>query len=191
MQTVYAYVNEADLRRIMWAIHKVEDTVNFLKMEVPRSMAIECQQKLVAAIITQKYLGQWGSRAREYHPRYRLWKELYGRAGGMKFWILWTDLLKNIKVFKQPYAGRHWGWMAGIQAGTMDTGGKSWMGRGRKGKAKPVAWYGRILEWGGSFGEGGVHPPRPVFGPTLRDFASESVPTYSNMMAARILAQWR
>ena len=174
----------------MWATHKVEDHVKFLKMEMPRDMAIHCQRNLVAAVVSQKYVGEWGGAARQYHPRYRVWKETYGRAGGMKFWVLWGDLLRNIKVFKQKYIGRHWGWMAGVQAGVMDQGGKSWRGRGRKGVPKPIAWYGRILEWGGEFGEGGYHPPRPVFGPTLRDFHKEEGPKYLSRAAIRVLMQW-
>ena len=165
--------------------------MKFLKMEMPRDMAIDCQRNLIAAIVSQKYVGEWGGAGRTYHPRYRVWKEQYG-GGGMKFWILWGDLLKAIKVFKQKYIGRHWGWMAGIQAGTMDKGGKSWLGTSQRptGRPKPIAWYAGILEWGGEFGEGGYHPPRPVFGPTLRDFHKEEGPKYLSTAALRVLVQW-
>ena len=189
MTTVYAYLNPQDVLRLLWATHKVEDNVNFLKMEMPRDMALDCQRQLISNIVSQKYVGEWGT-GRAYHPRYRVWKEQYGRAGGMKFWILWGDLLKNIKVFKENYVGRHWGWKAGIQASAMDTGGKSWLGMGQRGRSKPIAWYARILEYGGVFGEGGTHPPRPVFGPTLRDFHKEEGPKYLSQAAIRILRQW-
>jgi len=193
---IYIYPNPQDMERIMWATHKVQSAVLFYgKDEVPLLMARKAHQEIVAAIVTQKYAGRYvpfgttpGS------ERYRKWKLIYGSgAGKQAYWQLWGDLLKSITVRRQRYAGRHYGYMAGIPAGVMSQPGKSWfttLGKGVKtirGPAKPVAFYARVLEFGGSFGEGGHHHPRPVFTYVLQDF--EAGP-FINLLAQKILMGW-
>jgi hypothetical protein len=180
------------MEKIMWATHKVQDAVNFWgKDEIPRRMAVKAHQEVIAAIVTQKYAGRYvpygttpGS------ERYKKWKLIYGSGSGKSaYWQLWGNLLRNITFWKERFGGTHHGWMAGIPKGAMDTGGKSWFTTlgSVKGVAKPIAFYARVLEFGGRFGVGGTHHPRPVFTYVLKDF--DTTP-FTSFLAAKILGGW-
>jgi hypothetical protein len=165
------------------------------KDEVPRQMAVKAQQEIIAAIVGQKYASRYVPYgATVGSERYKKWKHIYGSgAGKSSYWQLWGDLLRSITMWKERYAGRHYGYMAGIPKGVMDTGGKSWFttiskaGASKKGDPKPVAFYARVLEFGGNFGLGGRHHPRPVFTFVLEDF--DTTP-FSRFLAHKLLGAW-
>jgi hypothetical protein len=190
------YPNPQDMERIMWATHKLQSAVLFYgKDEVPRQMAVKAQQEIIAAIVGQKYASRYVPYGTTVgSERYKKWKHIYGSgAGKSSYWQLWGDLLRSITMWKERYAGRHYGYMAGIPKGVMDTGGKSWFttiskaGASKKGDPKPVAFYARVLEFGGNFGLGGRHHPRPVFTFVLEDF--DTTP-FSRFLAHKLLGAW-
>lgn len=191
---IYIYPNPVDMERIMWATHKVQDAVNFWgKNETPRRMAVKAHQEVYAAIVTQKYAGRYvpygttpGS------VRYLKWKHIYGvGAGKSAYWQLWGDLLRSITFWKETFGGTHYGWMAGIPKGIMDAGGKSWFNTMKSShitsRPKPVAFYARVLEFGGRYGVGGTHHPRPVFRYVLEDF--DDTP-FANFLVRKIVGAW-
>jgi hypothetical protein len=193
---IYIYPNPKDMEKIMWATHKLQSAVLFYgKDEVPRRMAVKAQQEIIAAIVTQKYASRYVPYGTTVgSERYLKWKRIYGTGSGKSaYWQLWGDLLRAITMWKERYAGRHYGYMAGIPKGVMDTGGKSWFttiskaGATKIGDPKPVAFYARVLEFGGNFGPGGKHHPRPVFTYVLEDFDTGP---FSTFLAHKILGAW-
>jgi hypothetical protein len=76
---------------------------------------------------------------------------------------------------------------AGIPSSAMDRGGKAMRG---KGKVLPIAYYARIMEFGGQFG-GQRHPPRPVFTPTRLEYLRRGFPEQGERSLNIIKGQWR
>ena len=96
-------------------------------------------------------------------------------GGLMSFWNLNGDLINNLRHMKlegiTEGARQQFRWFVGVPAGVKDSGGKSWFGKSGawKGPQKEIAWYGRIMEEGGTFGTQS-HPPRPIFEPTTEEY---------------------
>jgi len=122
-----------------------------------------------------------------YRHRYAAWKKT-GFMGN--FWRLDGDLVKNI--VKRSVKD---GWVVGIND-VMDQGGKSWFGRtathpGRLGKPKSIGMYATVMEFGGDFGQGGKHPPRPLFNPTREEYAKGEWPKEGAKTLQTIKGAWR
>lgn len=137
-----------DFRRWATAVGKVETFARHIEYGMQRDCAIELADDIYTAIKTGKYSYQ------PYNPRYEKWKSEY--FPGRPFWELKSDLANNLRAFKVED-----GWAAGVPAGVMDSGGKSWLGTGDKGPRKEIAWYGAINE-----------ARRPLFKPESQAYAS-------------------
>jgi len=159
--------NEADLRRWYAATHKLEKEANKEWDENPKRNAIGYSNLLITNIMMQKGMGHYPS----YHPYYAYWKAQYGLGGG-GFWRLMGDLVKSITHFRVTETRKkQWkSYMGGVPSSAVDSGGKSWFGRGDKGPPKRIAMYGYVMEYGGTWAKAGVHPPRPLFGPTAEEY---------------------
>jgi hypothetical protein len=177
--------NTNDINRFIRALTRVSKQVRRSRQAVPREMAIKFTNTVLTNITSQKFVHTWSSRAQRYNPKYQIWKRRYGKGGG--FWVLWGDLISSITYFK---AGD--GWMSGVPSGAMDSGGKSWFGKGDQGEPKPLAMIARLLEKGGNAGRGGKHPKRPVFGPTLVEFRTDGArETGRKYLRTTIRGAWR
>lgn len=173
---IYAHLNQKDFLRVLNAYKKVAVmSRNAAKEQTPIRFARRYVADIIHAIGSQKYADQylhygWSKGSERYYK----WKLKYGMSPE-KYWVLYGDLLLNVRYWKKRA-----GWFAGVPAGVKDSGGKSWRSSGRSssrksGKKKEIAAYGWIMEGSGTgdpqfHGRGGVHPPRPVFEPTLEDF---------------------
>lgn len=185
MLRVGVYILPKDLMRWFRALSRVEAEAVRQKENLPRLSSILYSQLVIRNIMSQK-----GMNYAPYSPRYAKWKEQYGRAHG--FWQLYGDLVRNITHFRVTTdTPGTVAFMGGIPSNVVDTGGKSWLGRGDKGPSKPIAMYGRIMEYGGSFGKGGVHPPRPIFGPTGKEYARKEWPDRGLKSLRALMGKWR
>jgi hypothetical protein len=165
-------VIQRDLDRAIKALERVEKTVRAEKEDLPYRCAVGYSQTLAANLTQQKFASSYPA----LNPRYEDWKKnIYQSSGG--FWELAGDLLKNLQAFKIDD-----GWMGGIPAGVMDSGGKSWLdGRqNNRGKAKAIAMYGKLAE-----------ARRPLFEPTKNEFAQDQLPKEGKTSLDRIRKSWR
>ena len=173
-------VNKRDFDRIMRDLDRVAAKADrYARDEGPRRLAVDYKQFLLAAIFSGRYDSLYAG----YNLRYSAWKAEYGRATG--FWTLFGDLVQNIKFFKTGT-----GWFTGVPEGVFDSGGKSWLGHGDKGESKEIAWYGWIMELGGSYGRGGKHPARPIFGPTLEEFSQTKAMDIADRLLIEVGRAW-
>jgi len=156
------------MARYQAAMLKLEASVKvFGADEMQRRCAIDYYQLVMKKILAMN------SPRPAYSKRYRNWKYEYGWMGYPSPWRLKGDLVNSLTAFKASN-----GWIGGVPIGAVDSGGKSWFGKGSKGplgKAKPIAMYGTVMEKGGDYTAqgGGVHPARPVFGPAAEEYARE------------------
>jgi hypothetical protein len=145
---------EIDYQRIMNALRKLDVLAPvIIEDDMQRACATDFYQLVFSNIVTRKYT----STDPRYSKRYAEWK--MDNVGHLHPWLLKGDLLEALTGFKSKT-----GWMGGIPAGVMDSGGKSWRGSLDIGPAKSIAWYGRILEYNRK-------KPRPVFQPTTEEYA--------------------
>ena len=155
---------ESDFQRYMKALTKLEQSAKtFGQDEMQRRCAVDYFQLVVKNIMQMKFPRPG------YSKRYRNWKYEYGWSGYPSPWRLRGDLVSSLAAFK---VGN--GYVGGVPIGAMDQGGKSWFGKGRKGpvgKSKSIAMYGTVMEKGGVWPKAGTHPPRPVFEPTMKEYA--------------------
>jgi len=168
-----------DYRRVLNALDRVLRTSNSQADILPYLASVDCLNLLRRNIMTQKYAPY-----APYNPRYRLWKEQYGAPTG--FWVLFGDLVKALSSWKEKDKQ----WIAGIPAGVKDSGGKSWFGKGDKGDIKSIAMIAHVMEFGGSFGKGGHHPPRPLFVPTMKEYEKEGLPKRIRESTAKVKGSW-
>jgi len=145
---------EADLRRYLKALNKLEQSVKtFGQDEMQRRCAYDYYLLVFQNIMRRNFPRP------AYSKRYRSWKYEYGWSGYPSPWRLRGDLVKSLSAFKANGGG----WIGGVPATAMDSGGKSWFGKGKKGpkgRSKPIAWYGSIEE-----------KRRPIFEPTAFEYA--------------------
>ena len=151
-------------RRYMRALDRIERVAKAQMRILPFLCATDYHHLLIGNLLSQKFYGQYP----RYSPRYAHWKTEVVLKGS-QFWLLYGDLVKSITIFERadrmtPTRGA---WMGGVPAGVHDRGGKSWFGKGDKGKPKPIAMYGRVMEFGLH-----THPERPLFKPTMDEYAS-------------------
>jgi hypothetical protein len=156
---------ESDMARYLAALEKVRASVTHFGVdEMQRRCAIDYYQLVVKNIMAKPRPSP------AYVPRYRTWKYEYSWQGYPSAWRLGGDLVKSLTAFKSPSGG----WYGGVPWGAM-SGGKSWFGKGSKGakgRMQSIGKYGWVMEYGGSWPTAGNHPPRPVFEPTAREYAS-------------------
>ena len=163
---VHVQYHMPDFTRFIRASSRLVNLVGqAAKRWVPRKLAIAFVPFVVEGIKSNRYVYAWNPRALRYNVKYQEWK--LAHFNQLKFWILRGELIRAITHFRMDE-----GYMAGVRPGAMDSGGVSWYGSGDKGPPKPIAMYARVLEYGGNFraAGGGIHPPRPVFWPSLVHF---------------------
>ncbi len=158
---------ERILNKIREAARRVGIAVNYYASEaIPRMESIKYVERVRQAIVNQEFVSGYKS----YNERYAKWKAEFGRNSD-KFWVLYGDLLGSLTSFKIPE-----GYMGGVPSGVMDRGGKSWFGKGDVGEAKPIAMYGKVMEFGLPKGtRAGYHPARPMFEPTMVKYAYSEI----------------
>ena len=167
---------ETDLARYLRALDRVWSTAHRQSGIVPYLNAVDYRNMVMQNILSQKFAAGY----QPYHPRYAKWKTQVVLKGS-KFWMLFADLLRNLNVFR---AGK--GWMGGIPANVYDQDGKSWYGKGDVGKPKPIAMYGRTIEFGLN-----NQPPRPVFGPTRDEYVQDGWKIRGREAQQKIKVAWR
>lgn len=146
--------------------------------KIPKLGAIQFRDRVADAILSQKYVGiDW-----DYSESYADWKAAQGKNDG--YWRLAGDLVASLSISKLGN-----GWFSGVPVGIKDSGGKSY----GKGKSRDIAWYGRIIEWGGIFNSSQgaqTHKPRPVFVPTLKEFAAIDWPRIGSQALIELSKSW-
>lgn len=177
---------ESDLRRWHSAASRLEKQAAKEWDENPKRNAIGYSNLVIKNIMQQKGMGKYAS----YSDRYAKWKERYGRETG--FWKLFGDLTKSITHFR--VIDNRMGvraWMGGIPSNMVDSGGKSWFGKGDLGFPKRIAMYAHVMEYGGSWPKAGKHPPRPIFGPTAEEYQNVFWWKEFEYSRMRIKDKWR
>ncbi len=190
------YIRARDIRRWKMAIKRVTRKAEYWVLrEMQRRSAIDFSHLVIRNIMNQRYVSTWSARGREYNDRYRQW--LVSRGYDMRFWLLRYDLVRSVQVFYFPNKTNPKGrdFMAGIPSGIMDAGGKGWFGEGARrytrSRPKSIAMYAKILEFGKGPGPGGQHPPRPVFQPTMKEYAESGWITRGKEALNQIGMGWR
>lgn len=168
------YFDVGDLKKWLRALTRIETEGRRQSRDTPRLGSIDYKQLIIRNIMGQRHMAGYAP----YHTRYAAWKAQYGRAHG--YWKLFGDLVRNIVSTRTTYPFRTgqltYAFFAGIPAGVKDQGGKSWLIRNTRrrsalaNKPKPIAWYARIMEKGSTRG-GQRHPARPIFEPSMEEYA--------------------
>jgi hypothetical protein len=169
----------ADFRKVMTALAKTKAAVKFRAKNISYQMAIDYLELIRINIINQRYSGFYS----QYNVRYEEWKQKI--TSDSRFWILKGDLLQSLTIWKENSF-----WRSGIPPGILDSGGKSWTGTGEKGNPAYIGAYARILEYGGVF-DNQVHPPRPLFRPSLTQYEGTGAPKRVDESANIILRSWK
>lgn len=166
--TVGAHLSPKDLQRWVSALKRLERNVRTRARETARIQSLGYAHLLRSNVLGNRYAGTYAP----YNPDYEEWKSNITR--NMGFHVLKGNFLNAIRHWELRQTGTTFEWMGGIRAGVMDSGGKSWFGKGNRGPPKPIAMYARVFEFGGNFksAKGGVHPARPVFIPTMGEYKS-------------------
>jgi len=155
------------------AIKRIETTV--------KVQGLDTMQWKCATDYCQLVMANINKRTRPtpaYSKRYRNWKYEYGWHGYPSPWKLRGDLVKSLGSYRFGE-----GYIGGVRPGAMDSGGKSWYGKGKlgpKGDAKPIEMYGRVEE-----------NRRPVFEPTMKEYEKDGWQKRGDEMLKRIEADWR
>ena len=110
---------------------------------------------------------------------YAKWKRKYGRHG-MKYWLLFGDLVKNVMPQKLGASSSMVIYLGGINKDAYDQGGKSWFGKGDTGPAKRIAMYGALAE-----------EKRPIFEPTTKEYAESGWKKRGNRALRIVRNRWR
>ena len=166
-------INKADVARLVSALDRIETTV---KVQVPDTMQFKCAVDYYQLVMTN--IMKMSSPNPPYSERYGNWKKKYGWQGYPSPWRLKGDLVKSLGAYKFGE-----GYIGGVEPGAMDSGGKSWFGKGKsgaKGPSKSIEMYGRVGE-----------NRRPVFTPTMEEYAKDGWQKRGDEMLKRIEADWR
>ena len=163
------------------AVEKLRAIALSEKDNLPRRMSIDYIDEIRSNIYSGKFNGTY----RSYNPRYADWKYgVYGSIGS--FWFLAGDLVTSM-VAKQRMSTVYTSkWFGGIPANARDTGGKSWLGKGDKGRIMSIAQYGNWMEYGRA-----GQPARPLFRPTLIEYSSGKALTRLGEARRRLIGGWR
>ena len=160
---------KVDFTKILFALEKVRAQALLQRDDMQYYCSVEFHHLLIKNLNHETFAGgfsQGGVSFPPYAPyttRYAAWKHSSGN-----FWKLEGDLIRNIVRRK---FGRG-GFAVGVND-VKDAGGKSWLGKGDKGKPKSIGMYATVAEFGKKPGPGGKHPGRPLFRPTREEFAND------------------
>jgi len=159
--------------KIVNALNRLESTV---KVQGLDTMQMKCAVDYYQLVMEKIQKRHRPSPA--YSKRYRNWKYEYGWQGYPSPWRLRGDLVKSLGShrYKEGYLG-------GVQPGAMDSGGKSWFGKGRqgpKGPSKSIEMYGRVEE-----------NRRPLFAPAMAEYKKDGWQKRADAMLKRMEADWK
>jgi hypothetical protein len=160
----------------MRATEKLKSIALSEQENLPRRMSIEYIDEIRKNISSQRYASSYA----RYNQRYQDWKyNVFKSSGG--FWQLRGELMGALRSYKE---GK--GWFGGIPANVTDSGNVSWFGVGDKGRPVPIAQYGHWMEYGRR-----GQPPRPLFNPTLIEYADGKGATSANSSQRQIGRGWK
>ena len=166
-------IDQADLQRLMSALSGVQSVVKVQGLDTMQWQCSTDYYQLVMANMLKR-----SSPSPAYTDRYSKWKQKYGWMGYPSPWRLRGDLMRSLGSYR--YGN---GYLGGVQPGAMDSGGKSWFGKGRlgpSGKIKSIEMYGNVEE-----------ERRPLFGPTMDEYAGAGWLKRGDEMMGKIEARWR
>jgi len=169
-------INQADTARIMGALNRLQTTV---KVQGKDTMQFKCATDYYQLVLNN--INKRHSPRPAYSRRYKNWKYEYGWQGYPSPWKLKGDLVQSLGSFRFGD-----GYLGGVQPGARDSGGKSWHGKGKKGQKgtyKSIEMYGRVGEYG--------KKKRPVFEPTMEEYAKDGWQKRGDEMITRMGADWR
>lgn len=89
--------------------------------------------------------------------------------------------MASLKSYKEKA-----GWFGGVPAGVVDSGNVSWFGKGDRGRPIPIAQYANWMEYGRR-----GQPARPLFGPTLIEYADGKAKVMGGNSLNQIGKGWR
>ena len=168
-------IKQADMTRMVSALERLQQTVKIQGLD---TMQFKCAVDYYQ-LVTEKIMKR-NRPSPAYSKRYRNWKYEYGWSGYPSPWRLRGDLVKSLGSYRYKE-----GYLGGVQPGDMDSGGKSWFGKGKegpKGPIKPIEMYGRVEEYG--------KKKRPVFEPAM-EYKKDGWVKRQDEMLKRLEANWR
>ena len=169
-------IKQADMTRMVSALERLQQTVKIQGLD---TMQFKCAVDYYQ-LVTEKIMKR-NRPSPAYSKRYRNWKYEYGWSGYPSPWRLRGDLVKSLGSYRYKE-----GYLGGVQPGAMDSGGKSWFGKGKedpKGPIKPIEMYGRVEEYG--------KKKRPVFEPAMEEYKKDGWVKRQDEMLKRLEADWR
>jgi hypothetical protein len=166
-------VNEQDKQRLFNALSRIRQTI---ETQGKDTMQMKCAVDYYQLVM--KNIQKKARVSPAYSKRYRNWKYEYGWMGYPSPWRLRGDLVKSLGAYRFGD-----GYIGGVQPGARDSGGKSWFGKGKqgpKGPPKSIEMYGRVEEH-----------RRPIFEPTMNEYAKDGWKKRGDEMLKRLQADWR
>lgn len=157
--------DQADLSRWMRALRRLKIRASHRINKMQRDCAIEYYQLVHANIVTEKYAGGYTP----YSKTYAKWKQKKGYLYP-GWWKLSLNLIHALTVFKQGD-----GWVGGIPPGAT----------GERGR--PISIYGAAGEFKSVRLE---QPARPIFEPTMQEYAKEAWKKKGQENLSKIREAW-
>jgi hypothetical protein len=180
---IHIYPNLDDLKRILFALTKVQATAQIESVDITYRSAVDYQHLVIFNLNSQKFAGGYAP----YSKKYGAWKDKLNV--GMDFWKLYGDLVQNIKLFRVPGAFGRVQWIAGVDPSAIASTSSQMFGD--KQKKEKVSKYARWMEYGRpGRGEGGRQPPRPLFGPTMIEYKKDGFIKQGERSLKRIEQSW-
>jgi hypothetical protein len=154
------------------ARQRVNSKTYKMEREMPKLCAIDYVDLLRNNLLDERYRFAY-----TYNKQYLEWKLM--KVGHEKSWQLFGDLLGALRHFKVGS-----GWMGGVPSGVMGQAGKSMGGRKARGKAghgkaREIAWYGKIVE-----------RTKPLFKPTARMYRKKGWLNRGKLTLGKIGQEW-
>jgi len=177
-----AHFKFEDITRWLTALARVESSAMAEAQKNPYLNSVDFCNLLRRNITTQRFAPSYAP----LNPRYRIWKQQYGRSG-REFWALFGDLLANIQPTKIGVGrNRPKGWLGGVVPGSKDSGGKSWLGKGDRGRSMDISKYGTWAERGRQ-----GQPARPLIGPSTDMYEVDGFRRRGRESYLRVTGNWR
>ena len=166
-------INQSDFARLKTALARLQTTVKVRGMD---TLQFNCATDYYQ-LVTEKIM-RLRAPSPGYSKRYRNWKYEYKWEGYPSPWRLRGDLVRSLGSYRYGE-----GYLGGVHPGAMDSGGKSWHGKGKKGpkgESKSIEMYGRVGE-----------NKRPVFEPVMEEYKKAGWQKRIDAFMKRMEADWR
>jgi len=173
--------NPSDLKRWFTALARVERTIRFHAEDMQRRCALEYKILIAENLISNRYAMSYPRYNRRYADwKYRTLREAGYAAGG--YWDLTRTLVRSIGIRKVKAMQYH----SGITPGAMAPSTSWFSDTFGTGRSVEVDFYAKINEFGGR-----RHPARPVFTPTMFEYASNKWLGQALVSMRSIQSKWR